>query len=186
MRCIHFTRSFAFFAPGFDEFAILREFHNATIGIHHVSIADENVAVRRDHHIRRPVESVGTFCSDTGLAKPHEDLSIRAQFDNLLPLAVLVLRVCDPNVSIAVDGHPVRLNEHSHAETLQELARRRELKNGWVVAVKDPNVAARIDVSRYHASKLHGRGKLRPALGNTIRVVLRMHGGCASDYCRDQ
>ena len=59
-------------------------------------------------------------------------------------------------------------------------------KNGRVVPVKDPNVAARIDVSRYHASKLHGRGKLRPALGNTIRVVLRMHGGCASDYCRDQ
>src|SRR6266516_239642 len=45
MRCIHFARSFAFFAPGFDEFSDLREFNNAAIDIYHVSIAYTNLTL---------------------------------------------------------------------------------------------------------------------------------------------
>ncbi|PYS55072.1 MAG: hypothetical protein DMG13_05765 [Acidobacteria bacterium] len=85
-------------------------------------VADENVAVRRDHNIGRSIEGVGTFRSNAGLAQRHQHLSIRAELEDLVAFAILSLRIGHPDVAVAVYSHPVSLHEHPRAKAFHELA----------------------------------------------------------------
>ena len=80
----------------------------------------------------------------------------------------------------------MRVNEHPCAETLQELAGGRELQNLRGGPVKDPDVAARVNVSRYDSAKLHARGKLRPTLSQPVWIVLRVYGVGNDDDRRNE
>src|SRR5882672_10219426 len=56
MRRVELARSRALLAPGLDELAVLGEFDDARVGVAAMAVGDEDVAVRRDQHIRWRVE----------------------------------------------------------------------------------------------------------------------------------
>ena len=148
-------------------------------------VADENVSVRRDYNIGRPIERVGAFLGNAGLTQRHQYLSFRAELEDLLAFSVLVLRVGHPDVAVTVYRHAVRLHEHPCAEAFNELSRRVKFENRWLASVKDPDVTARIRIDRDHRPELHARGKLRPTLGQTVWIALCMHRNCGDDHHRD-
>src|SRR3954464_12827972 len=99
-------------------------------------VRDEDIAVGAYRHIAGAVEGIGSVTRDTGLSEPHQNLAFRTELENLLALAILALCIASPDISVAIDRQPVRLHEHSGAETLQKLARRIELEDCGIVPVK--------------------------------------------------
>ena len=61
VRHVELAGAVAFLAPRLDERAVLREFHDARVD---VAVGDEDVAVRRDRHVRDAVERVGAVARD--------------------------------------------------------------------------------------------------------------------------
>ena len=76
---------------------------------------DEDIAVGSYDHIGRLIEKAGRITGHSGFTKRHEDLSIRAELENLLALSIAALFVGHPEVSILVDRRAVRKVEHSLA-----------------------------------------------------------------------
>src|SRR5262249_11215081 len=110
--------------------------------------------------------------SNTCFAERHQDFSIRAEFENLLTLSILILGIRHPKVSFAVNRHSVWLHEHVRAEALQEFARRVELQNGGIAPMKHPDIALRVRVGRDHRTEFHSCGKLRPTFSKPVWIVL--------------
>src|SRR5204863_3710860 len=144
-------------APGLDEPSVLRELHDARVGVSAVSVRDENIAVRSGEHVRWPVEGVRAVSGDPGPAERQEDLSLRAELHDLVAFAVLSIRVGNPHVAGSVDVDAVGKREHPRAETLEKSARRAELDERRRVrtdagiraaSLEHPDVVAAIDIDR--------------------------------------
>src|SRR5262249_5768979 len=129
VRRVELAGGRAFLAPRLDELPILRELHDARVGVPAMSICHENIAVRRGHYVARTIEGVGAVTSTPRLAERHQHLSFLAEFEYLVTLAIFAGRVGRPDVAVAVDMETVRLIEHSLAKHLQDLARRIELND---------------------------------------------------------
>ena len=86
-------------SPGPDPFLphslmilpVFREFHHACVRVPAMAVGNEDVAVGRNHHTARSIEGIGSGARDAGLSERHQDFSVRTEFENLLPLAVLCL-----------------------------------------------------------------------------------------------
>ena len=63
-----------------------------------------------------PLNVSGPSPATPGLPERHQDLAVGAELEDLLALPVFVLRVGHPDVAVAIDRHPVRLDEHPVAE----------------------------------------------------------------------
>src|SRR5438128_503386 len=74
-------------APGLDELSVLRELHDARVGISAVPVRDENIAVWSGEHVRGPVESVRAVPGNPGLAEREQDPSLRAELHDLVAFA---------------------------------------------------------------------------------------------------
>src|SRR5262249_23323211 len=183
---VHFAGTRSLLAPSLDEFAILREFHDAAVAIRHMSIADEDVSIGRDHNVRGSVEYIRTFAGDAGLAKRHQDFALRTKLENLMPFSIFSLSIRYPDVSFAIYRHAVRLHEHVFAETLDQLACGIEFENRRFASMKNPKIPSRINVSRDHCSPCNARRKLRPAFRHSIRIVLRSGVHSENRNDRDQ
>src|SRR5882724_1258317 len=150
-------------------------------------IRNENVAVRRCHDVAGPIESVGPVAGNTRLAERHQHLSVRAELEHLVALAILTGRVARPDVAVPVDVETVRLIEHPLAEHLQDLARRIELDDGREVRadtgafpapLERPDVALAVYIDPDGRPPLPTFRELGPALFDTIRIVLCVCLGC--------
>src|SRR5215472_10757904 len=122
-----FTLSLARFAPGLDEFSVLRELHDARVRLLSVSVGDEDVAIGRDQDVGRPIEGLGPFARDPRLAQRHQHLSIGAELDDRVALAVAASAVGHPDVAIPVREQAVRPIDHAGTEARHQLARGVEL-----------------------------------------------------------
>src|SRR5262245_12344400 len=96
-----------------------------------MSVSDENVPIRCDVYGGWRIELVRSAASDASLAKPHQDLAVRTELNNLLPLAAPSQVVSYPNVTSAINVKAMRQNEHAGAKALHQPARCVELQN-WV------------------------------------------------------
>jgi len=92
-----------------------------------VSVGDEDVAIGRDQDIGRPIEGLGPLARDSGLAQRHQHLSIGAELDDRVALAVAASAVGHPNVAIPIREQAVRPIDHAGAEACHQLARGVEL-----------------------------------------------------------
>ena len=79
-------------------------------------IADEDVTIRRNHNISWTIKCIRTLGGNACFPERHENLSILIQLKHLLALAVFVLPIRDPNISIAIDGHSMSLQERQVSE----------------------------------------------------------------------
>ena len=117
-----------------------------------VVINNINIAVRRHQDIGGPIERVWAIACHAGLAQGHQELSLRAELHDRLPLAVFGSAVADPDVVFAVHENSMGIIEHSGAEAGHEVAGsvelhdRREIRAGAIIrraaAVKDPDALA--------------------------------------------
>src|SRR5215472_5039356 len=122
MGHVEFALPLARFAPGLDEFSILRELHDARVRLLAVSVGDEDVAIGRDQDIGRPIEGVGPVARDPGLAQRHQHLSIGTELDNRVALAVAVSAVGHPDVAVPVREQAVRPIDHAAGEARYQFA----------------------------------------------------------------
>src|SRR5215813_2336922 len=112
MRRVELPGTRAFPAPRLDEFSILREFHDARVGVPAMPIGDEDVTVRRGDNVAWPIKRVGPVAGNSSLAERHQHFSIGAEFEYLVAFAVLAGGVARPDVAVAVHVEAVRLIEH--------------------------------------------------------------------------
>src|SRR5262245_48708351 len=98
VRRVELAGGRAFLAPRLGELSILRELHDARVGVPAMSIGHENIAVRRGHYVARTIEGVGPVTSNPCLAERHQHLSFRAEFEYLVTLAIFAGRVGRPDV----------------------------------------------------------------------------------------
>jgi hypothetical protein len=108
-------------APGFDEFAVLRIFDDAVVGLRYrkitVAVGDEDVAIRSDENIRRAVELIGSIAGDARPAQRHQQVAVRSELRN-----GLVLAVCNPDRSVGSCEQSVRPLEQAGAEAHYQAA----------------------------------------------------------------
>src|SRR5262249_25849709 len=86
VRVIEIAGRRSFVTPGLDEAAILGEFHDAAVarGIAAMAIGNKNIAIVRNRHAGRPVESIRALSADAHLAKHHQHLAVLIELENLL------------------------------------------------------------------------------------------------------
>jgi len=82
-------------------------------------LGDKDIAVRRDCYIGRRIEQSRLRTGHPRLPQRHQNLSFRAELEDLLPFAVPSLFVGHPQVSCPVHLSPVREYEHALTPTLQ-------------------------------------------------------------------
>src|SRR5215831_7312392 len=177
---VEFALPLARFAPGLDEFSVLRELHDARVGLLAMSVGDEDVAFGRDQDIGRPIEGVGPIARDSGLAQRHQHLSVGTKLDDRVALAVAASAVGDPDVAIPVREQAVWPIDHAAAEARHplaggvELVDRREsraLAGLCAAAIVDPDAGAiSIDVDSDRLPPHPAFGEFRPILYYAIGV----------------
>src|SRR5215468_1411247 len=109
-------------APRGDELAVLSEFHDAVIGGSAVTVGDVDVAIGRNNDAARPIQKGGAIAGHSGFAQGHQDLTLRAEFDQHGALAVLRPLIARPDISLTVDIEAVWEVERAAAECPDELA----------------------------------------------------------------
>src|SRR5215467_13464771 len=102
MQLGELTGTRSFLPPGFEEPPVLREFHDSRVRIPAMSVGDENVAVGSDRNGGRPIESIFAIAGDSSSAQRQQNLSIGAEFEHLLSLAVFSFSVSGPHVSVLI------------------------------------------------------------------------------------
>ena len=70
------------------NFAVLRELHDARVRVLVVAVRDEDVAAGGDGDVRGLVEGVGPLAGDARLAERQQQLSARAELEDLVALPV--------------------------------------------------------------------------------------------------
>src|SRR5262249_25506127 len=71
VRRVELARGRAFLAPRLDELSILRELHDARVGVPAMSIRHENIPVPRRHYLARTIEGVRPVPSNPRPPHPH-------------------------------------------------------------------------------------------------------------------
>src|SRR5262249_26645974 len=119
----------SFLSPGLDEGSIFGEPHDAGVAVAAVSVGDKDIAIGSHKHVGRLVEGVVALTGNSGLTQGQQNPAFRAELEQLMPLAVSALGICDPHVAFAVYEDAVRKNEESLTEGLEELAGSVESEN---------------------------------------------------------
>src|SRR5258706_15745372 len=88
------------------KLAFLGELHDPRIGGTAMAVADEDIAIGGDKHIRRSIERVGTGAGNAGLAKGHEHLALWAELEHSVPLALTAMIVGRPDIAVMIDMQP--------------------------------------------------------------------------------
>src|SRR5262249_54885206 len=83
----HLARAGSLVSPLLHEPSAAREPHDAIVLAVTMTVRDEDVAVRRDHDVRRLIEEIGPRARDAGLAERHEHLAGGAELEHLMTLA---------------------------------------------------------------------------------------------------
>src|SRR5213594_2963874 len=86
VRLAHFTAARAFLPPLLDVLPILVEADDAIVPAVAMAVGDEDVAARRDDHVRGLIEQIGRGAADAGLAERTEHLALRAELEHLMAL----------------------------------------------------------------------------------------------------
>ena len=96
----------------------------------------------------------------SGLAELQENFSVGRELGDLHAFAVHGRRIGDPNISVAINGHLVRLDEKSLAEILHRLAVGRELEHGlasrFLATIDHPEIVVAIDGERVFSAQVGG------------------------------
>src|SRR5438309_3938201 len=179
--CDELARAGTVFTPRLDKFPVFGEFHNAPVALGIMSVADENIAVRRNHDVGRSVEHIRPLAGDASLSERHQDFSIRAELEDLMTLAIFPLCIGDPYITVWCHGHAVGLHEHVRAKTLEQLARAIKLEDGRLSSVKSPDVPFGIGIDRNHRAPFNVGGERRPTLNDVVRILLRACGQCRDE-----
>ena len=126
-----------------------------------MAVCDKNIAVRTNGDAGRPVEQVLPVSADAFSADRHQHRASRTDLQDFLsqrrPLGVFrghpenglaVVGVGRPDVSLTVDGEPVRVRKQSDSETLDQLAGGAEFQDGRVrvASIETRRVATRLVV----------------------------------------
>src|SRR5258705_3700170 len=122
MRGGQFTRSAAVLAPFLDELSVLVEFDDSGGAFFVVSRRDDNIAIWRHHDVSRLKQRVLTIARNAGLAERHQDLAVRTEFVDRVPLAVLAGLVRCPDIALPVDVETMRPVDQAFTEARNELA----------------------------------------------------------------
>src|SRR2546425_983222 len=160
-----------------------------------MSVGDENGPVGSDDDGGRTIEGILARAGDSGLAQRQQNLTLWAEFENLLALAVFALAVSSPHVSVLVHRETVRKDKHSGAKAVHEPAGRIELENGRqlragarvsATSVKSPDIASTVNRDANDGAELPSLGKLRPVLHQVIGIGLRASGASGNRDDRDE
>jgi hypothetical protein len=84
-----------------------------------MAIADEDIAIGSNEHVRRSIECVGTGAGNAWLAKGHQYLALRAELEHLMALAAATMIVGHPHIAVGIDMQPMRMVEHPGTEARQ-------------------------------------------------------------------
>jgi len=224
VRVIEIAGRRSIVTPGLDEPAILGEFEDAGIvrGIAAMAVGNKNIAICPNRYAGRPIEGIRTLSANAHLAKRHQHLAVLIELENLLSKngprriarryaknGLLIIDIADPQISVLVDREAVRIDEHSSAKALEQLARWIKLEDGRIgiaatetggdagrhgveAAMEDPNIPVAVDVHPNDltpAAAVHALRQGRPIFDKAIGIgqlcrlgVLR---GLGARGCRD-
>src|SRR5207249_10209030 len=105
------------------------QFHDPVAAFSAVPFCDEDVTVGRESNGVWLVEFVWSGPSHSGGAESHQYFALGREFVDLVASAILALIIGNPNISIRVDGDPVRHHHQPAAEIVQNLSGLIELEN---------------------------------------------------------
>src|SRR5579862_9447632 len=167
-------------APGLDEFAVARIFDDAVVGLVAVAVGDEDIAVRRDHDVGRPVELVIAIAGDARLADRHQHPPIGTELYRRFAAAIAGLAVGDPDIAVAVGAEAMRPVDQLRAEAhhlpaggVEFLDRRNARADAGfaAAAVVDPEAGAvAVDIDADRLAPRPAFRQLRPMLDDVIRI----------------
>jgi hypothetical protein len=127
-----------------------------------MAIGDEDVAVRRCHHVGGAIEHRG---------QREQHVAVRRiEFNDLIAFAIPSISVHRPEIAVAIEVKAVCLDEHPAAEALEQLSGGVELENRGIGAVNHPDVAARVEIDAAHLAEFHSGGKLCPSVERAIGI----------------
>src|SRR5258706_15476059 len=127
-----------------------------------MTVGNKHIAVRRGHDVRQSVKCIRTIACHAGFAESEQDFSFRIEFEKLIAFAVHASAVGCPEVSIAIEMETMRLNEHTAAETFQEISGRIKLEDGRIGPMNHPQVAVRVQLDTADLSPFHTARQLCP------------------------
>ena len=121
-----------------DELAVARELHDPVVAALAVSVQDVDLAAGCDHNLRWPVEAVELVAPHPRDAERHEDLTLRAELEDLLPFPCIRSRlrasprraVGDPDVAFVIDEEAVGPCKNSASEVRHDVSIEIELEDG--------------------------------------------------------
>src|SRR5215813_5478842 len=129
MRQGKLPRAAATLAPCGDELAFFGELDDPRTGVTAMAVADEDIAIGGDEHIRRSIECVGTGAGNAGLAKGHEHLALWAELEHSVPPAAAAMIVGRPHIAVTIDMQPMRMVKHPGTEAHHQVSQWIELGN---------------------------------------------------------
>ncbi len=145
-----------------------------------MAVGDENVAIRGDQHVRGSVEGVIPGARNARLTQPHQQLTLGAELQYLVSLALFALCISNPDVVLVVDKNTVGPDKKSGAETSLQATLSVEHQNGvdivfsdtavFTTALGDPDIIVTVDkhgAGRAPASTL---GQFTPVLESLVWV----------------
>src|SRR5207249_10329430 len=82
-------------------------------------------------NFRRLVDFIEIRSGNTRLAARHQESTVRAELQDLLPFSPSRAVVGDPYIAVSIHGDFMRTDDHTPANALQQLSGRVKLKN-WI------------------------------------------------------
>ena len=122
--------------------AVARKLDDPVVAIARVTVAHEDVAVRRDQDVVRLVKAALGTTRHAGGAKSHQHVAVRAELDDLVSPVTLAAGIGDPHVAIVIHVDAVRPDEHPSPPPLEHVAVLVELEHDIEVVVPDTGVLA--------------------------------------------
>ena len=166
-----------------QKLAVRGKFLDAVVGVRIVSFRNENVPVGRNDDSGRTVELSGGRAGDPGLAQGHQDVPLRAEFEDLVPSRAVPVRIRDPDVSVGVDVDSVRPDEQRLAESPNPPTRRIVQMDGrqavpadaaiLAASLGDPQVVLNIRVNGTDRPQRSGVRRLNPSGNFVVENFLR-------------
>src|SRR5260221_9706209 len=110
-----------------------------------MSIRDENIAVRRDEHVARLIESDRSVSLDSRLAERQHHFPILAELENLVACPGFAIAVRHPYIIVFIYEEAMRPHDHSCAKTFHQISRRIEFQDGREARIGTGSSAASFD-----------------------------------------
>ena len=172
MRAVELPRRRTLLPPLPDVSPVRVILHDPHVGVHRgVPVGNENVPIRGDRYIGRPVQEVALLTGDTRLSEGQEKFAVRAELEDLVPPPHRPASIGHPDVGVMVDPETVREDEHVAPEALDQIAGAVKLENGGKVrdpAARTVVVATPLEYPQVLAVRVHldtTRRAPRPAVG---------------------